>query len=125
LLLLALALPARAEDSWTQFRGPNGSGVSKSTGLPATWDETSNVVWKTAIPGKGWSSPVVLGKQVWLTTAPPDGKARHALCIDRDSGKIVQDIKVFDTPKPLYTMGAASEFNSHASPSPVIEEGRV
>ncbi len=122
LFLLALSLPARAEDSWTQFRGPNGSGLSRSTGLPTTWDEKTNVVWKMAIPGKGWSSPVVLGKQVWLTTAPADGTTRHALCIDRDTGAVVKDIKVFDTPKPLYTMIA---FNSHASPSPVIEEGRV
>ncbi len=124
-LFLALALPARAEDSWTQFRGPNGSGLSKSTGLPTTWDETSNVVWKTAIPGKGWSSPVVLGKQVWLTTAPPDGTSRSVLCLDRDSGKVLLEHKVFDTPEKLYTIGAAAEFNSHASPSPVIEEGRV
>jgi outer membrane protein assembly factor BamB len=125
LLLLVVCVPVCAEDSWTQFRGPNGSGLSKSTGLPTTWDEKTNIAWKMAIPGKGWSSPVVLGKQVWLTTAPPEGTTRHALCIDRDSGKILRDIKVFDTPKPLYTMGAAATFNSHASPSPVIEEGRV
>jgi outer membrane protein assembly factor BamB len=122
LLLLAFALSAHADDSWTQFRGPNGSGVSKSTGLPTTWDEKTNVVWQTPIPGKGWSSPVVLGKQVWLTTAPADGKTRHALCIDRDSGKLLKNIKVFDTPDKLYTM---IDFNSHASPSPVLEEGRV
>ena len=122
LLLLTLSLPARADDSWTQFRGPNGSGTSKATGLPTTWDEKTNVAWKVPIPGKGWSSPVILGKQIWLTTAPPDGKSRHALCLDRDSGKLLGNIKVFDTPKKLYTM---IDFNSHASPSPVIEEGRV
>jgi outer membrane protein assembly factor BamB len=120
---LLLGLPAvRAEDSWTQFRGPNGSGVSRSAGLPTTWDEKTHVAWKTAVPGKGWSSPVVLGKQVWLTTAPPDGTTRSALCFDRDTGKLLHDVKVFDTPKPLYTFHA---FNSHASPTPVIEPGRV
>jgi outer membrane protein assembly factor BamB len=124
LLLLALSLPVHAEDSWTQFRGPNGSGLSKATGLPITWDE-KNVVWKTAIPDKGWSSPVVLGEQIWLTTAPADGKSRHALCIDRESGRIVRNIKLFDTPRLPYTIGAAAVFNSHASPTPVIEKGRV
>jgi outer membrane protein assembly factor BamB len=122
---LLLSSSLRAEDSWTQFRGPNGTGLSSSTGLPTTWDEKTNIVWKTAIHGKGWSSPVVLGRQIWLTTAPPDGRTRWVLCIDRDSGKIVHDIKVFDTPNKLYTVGAAASFNSHASPSPVIEEGRV
>jgi outer membrane protein assembly factor BamB len=120
--LCLLLSPLRAEDSWTQFRGPNGTGVSSSTGLPTTFDEKTNVVWKTAIHGKGWSSPVVLGKQIWLTTAPEDGTTRSALCIDRDSGKIVHDLKLFDVPKPLYT---DIPFNSHASPSPVIEQGRV
>jgi outer membrane protein assembly factor BamB len=121
-LSLLLASPLTAEDSWTQFRGPNATGLSSATGLPTTWDEKTNVVWKTAIHGKGWSSPVVLGKQIWLTTAPPDGSTRSALCIDRESGRIVHDIKLFDVPKPLYT---AIDFNSHASPSPVIEQGRV
>ena len=118
----ARAKEAPADDSWPQFRGPGGAGVSRATGLPTTWDEKTNIVWKTAIPGKGWSSPVVLGKQVWLTTAPPDGTTRSAVCIDRDTGKILHDIKLFDVPTPLYTMIA---FNSHASPSPVIEKGRV
>jgi outer membrane protein assembly factor BamB len=123
LTTLALSLSsARADDSWPQFRGPNGTGVSKAVGLPTTWDEKTNIVWKTAIHGKGWSSPVILGKQIWLTTAPDDGTSRWALCIDRDSGKILHDIKVFDTPKSLYTF---IPFNSHASPSPVIEQGRV
>src|SRR5262245_37746010 len=102
LAFLTLSLPAVAEDSWTQFRGPHGPGLSNSTGLPTTWDEKTNVVWKTAIHDKGWSSPVILGKQVWLTTARDDGTAQWAICLDRDSGKVVHDVKVFDTPKPPY-----------------------
>jgi outer membrane protein assembly factor BamB len=121
-LFFSPVIRVNAEDSWPQFRGPAGAGVLKATGLPTRWDETTNIAWKTAIHGKGWSSPVILGKQIWLTTAPADGTSRWALCIDRDSGKIVHDLKLFDTPKPLYT---AIDFNSHASPSPVIEKGRV
>ena len=112
-----------AEDSWTQFRGPGGTGISSAKGLPTTWDDTKNVVWKTAIHDKGWSSPVVLGKQVWVTTALVDGKEQWAVCVDRESGKVVHDIKVFDTPKRPYF--AIDTYNSHASPSPVIEKGRV
>ena len=58
---------------WPQFRGPDGNGVSTATGLPIAWSETQNVRWKTPIHGRAWSSPVILGRQVWLTTATPDG----------------------------------------------------
>jgi outer membrane protein assembly factor BamB len=123
LAFLTLSLTALAGDPWTQFRGPNGTGVSDSTGLPTAWDEKTNVAWKTPIHDKGWSSPVVLGKQVWVTTALGDGKAQWAVCVDRDTGKVVHDVKVFDTPKPPYFF--MPDYNSHASPSPVIEPGRV
>ena len=121
--LLLVPVSLFAEDSWPQFRGPNGTGLSSAKGLPTTWDDKTNVVWKTAIHDKGWSSPVVLGKQIWVTTALDDGKAQWAVCVDRDSGEVVHDVKVFDTPKPPYTF--VKDFNSHASPSPVIEKGRV
>jgi outer membrane protein assembly factor BamB len=71
----------------------------------------------------GWSSPVILGKNVWLTTAKADGTAQYAVALDRDSGKVVHDVKVFDTPKPPYFF--LKDYNSHASPTPVVEEGRV
>src|SRR5262245_5985442 len=121
--LLLLALPLLAEDDWTRFRGPNGTGVSDSTGLPISWGEKSNVVWKTPIHHLGWSSPVVFGKQVWVTTARSDGKAQWAVCVDRDSGKVIHDLKVFDTPKVPYTFIEA--YNSNASPTPAIESGRI
>lgn len=123
LTLLLLASAAAADESWPQFRGPAGTGLSKATGLPRKFDEKTNVVWKTPIHHLGWSSPVVLGKQVWVTTAREDGKEQWAVCLDRDSGKVVHDVKVFDTPKLPYTF--AKDYNSHASPSPVIEPGRV
>src|SRR5262249_39169847 len=119
--LLLSATGIQAAENWPQFRGPNGTGLSDATRVPTKWDEKTNIVWKTAIHDKGWSSPVVWGKQVWLTTARADGKEMFALCIDRDSGKILRDIKVFDVPKPAF----CHPFNSYASPTPVIEEGRV
>ena len=54
---------------WPQFRGPTGQGHSEATGLPLSWSETQNVAWNTPVVGRGWSSPVVLGDQVWMTTA--------------------------------------------------------
>jgi outer membrane protein assembly factor BamB len=109
-------------DNWPQFRGPNGDGHSLANGLPLTWSETSNVKWKTAIHGKGWSSPVVWGNQVWLTTATEDGREMFGICIDRNSGKIVYDQLLFSNPKPE---PLGNDVNAYASPTPVIEEGKV
>ena len=122
LLLLSQSLAiSRAETNWPQFRGRTGQGISEATGLPATWDETRNVVWKTEIHGRAHSSPVVWGDQVWLTTATEDGRQLFVLCVDRNSGKILRDMKRFDVAVPQY----AHPFNSYASPTPAIEEGRV
>jgi outer membrane protein assembly factor BamB len=112
---------ASAEDRWTEFRGPSGTGLSSATGLPREWSETKNVVWKTAVHGRGWSSPVVLGTQVWLTTATADGKELSVLALDKTDGRVLIDKKVFDVAEPAET----SHYNSYASPTPVIEEGRV
>jgi outer membrane protein assembly factor BamB len=109
-------------DHWAEFRGPGGAGHSDATGLPREWSETKNVVWKTPIHGRGWSSPVVWGKQVWLTTGTRDGKELSVICVDRDSGKVLLDNKLFVVakPDPLW-----EKYNSYASPTPVLEEGRV
>lgn len=106
---------------WPQFRGPDGNGLSNATGVPTTWSETENVRWKTPIHGRAWSSPVVLGRQVWVTTATPDGKELYAVALDKDSGKILHDLKLFDVPAPQF----AHAFNTYASPTPVIEPGRI
>jgi outer membrane protein assembly factor BamB len=116
-LLLLVALLAQ----WPQFRGPDGNGLSSATGLPVKWSETENVKWKTAIHGRAWSSPIVLGNQVWVTTATPDGKQLSALAVAKDTGKIVFDLKLFDVPTPQF----AHAFNTYASPTPVGEPGRI
>jgi outer membrane protein assembly factor BamB len=116
---LCLSATASADDNWPRFRGPTGDGQSKATGLPLKWSEKENVVWKTAIHDKGWSSPVVWGHQVWMTTGTEDGKQLFAVCVDKDSGKVLHDIQ-FEPEKPRI-----HAFNSPASPTPVIEEGRI
>ena len=110
-----------AETNWPEFRGPNGDGTSTSTHLPLRGSEQQNVKWKTPIPGKAWSSPVVFANQVWLTTATEDGRELFAVAVDRASGKVLHDLRLFKIPEPQY----ADKFNSYGSPTPVIEEGRV
>ena len=121
-LLLMLSLPLmRGAENWPQFRGPEGTGHSDARGLPIRWSETRNVVWKTAIHDRGWSSPVIYGKQIWLTSADKGGRELFVLCIDRDTGRIIRDWKLFDVAQPQFV----HPFNTPASPTPVIEEGRV
>jgi outer membrane protein assembly factor BamB len=120
-LLLAWRPAASAAEHWPQFRGPEGNGHSDARGLPLQWSETQNVVWKVPIHDRGYSSPVIYGKQIWLTSATKDGKELFVLCIDRDTGKIIRDWKLFDVVEPQFV----HPFNTPASPTPVIEEGRV
>ncbi|HQR31862.1 MAG TPA: PQQ-binding-like beta-propeller repeat protein [Blastocatellia bacterium] len=120
-LLAAFSIITMAADNWPQFRGPDGTGHSDAKDLPTEWSETKNIVWKTPIHDRGWSSPVIFGKQVWLTSASKDGKQLFALCLDKDTGKLIRDIKLFDVAQPQY----AHPFNTYASPTPVIEQGRV
>ncbi|HVV99045.1 MAG TPA: PQQ-binding-like beta-propeller repeat protein [Planctomycetaceae bacterium] len=116
-----LSQGAFAGENWPEFRGPHADGHSSAKNLPAEFSDTENVKWKTPIHGRAWSSPVIWGKQIWLTTAPEDGKERSALCIDLDSGKILRDILVYEVAKPEFI----NPMNSYATPTPAIEEGRV
>ena len=113
------ALPAG--DTWPQYRGPAGNGLSDSRGVPTTWSETENIRWKVAIHDKGWSSTVVWGNQVWVTTALEDGREFFAVCVDTKTGRTVHDLKLFTETKPVNY----SKFNSCATPTPVIETGRL
>ena len=127
-ILLAFQ-PARGDlEHWNQFRGPNGDGVSTAKALPIEFDEAKNVRWKAAIPGEGWSSPVVWGNEVWLTAGSQTKKELRAMCVDIASGKIVKDIKVFDMIErkvdPAYVHDSP-HLNSVATPTSVVEEDYV
>jgi outer membrane protein assembly factor BamB len=122
LVLVPVILAAvRLHGQWPQHRGPEGVGVAASPNLPLTWNESTNVRWKTPIHGRAWSSPIVVDSQIWLTTATPDGKELSVLTVGLADGKIVRDQKLFDVETPQF----AHPFNSYASPSPVGEPGRV
>lgn len=112
---------APAGENWPEFRGPRGDGSAPAAHLPTQWSEDQNVVWKTPIRGRGWSSPVVWDRQVWLTSATEDGRELFALCVDADTGRVLFDQKLLDVAHPW----AIHKFNSYASPTPAIEAGRV
>ncbi len=112
---------SHADGNWPAWRGPTAEGQSAATGLPLHWSETENISWKTGIHDLGYSTPVVWGDQIWLTTAKEDGTALYAVCIDLASGKIIRDIEVFHPENPQHINPA----NSYATPSAAIEAGRV
>lgn len=120
LALLFLSLPILAQD-WPEFRGPSGQGHSAERGLPMTWSETKNVKWKTAIPGKGWSSPAIQGNRIWLTTATEEGKSLRAVCVDLKTGAVLLNIELFK----LKSSGPLHSKNSLASPTPILEGDKI
>jgi len=125
-LLFAIGLtaaPARAED-WPEFRGPTGQGHSTARNLPVEWSATQNVVWKQPVPGKAWSSPVVVQGKIYLTTAEAlEGtgqQALRALCLDAKTGSPLWNTAVFTR-----EISRGHNKNSQASPTPLVADGRL
>lgn len=113
--------PAAAEaPAWPEFRGPTGQGHAQGD-LPLQWSESNRVAWKTPIHGRAWSSPVSDGERIWLSTANEKGTELSALCVDFETGKVVHDLKLFHVENPQY----AHPFNTYASPTPALDQGRV
>jgi len=123
-LVVVLTGSTFGADSWPDFRGPTGDGHVATSGVPLEWSENKNVKWKTKIPLLGLSSPVVMDNQVWLTTATVDGHDFYVLCVDAKTGKIITNKKLFHSDDPQ-SMGNGSRDNSYATPSAVVESGRV
>ena len=144
-VILTLLSVCELSAEWNQWRGPSGAGISRAKALPTQWSEKKNVKWKTALPGRGWSSPVIEGDRIWVTVAheflasEEDSKKRlkgntgsqpltvletarfHAICVDRDSGRILHDVELFSVNEPQWV----HRYNSYASPTPIIDKGRV
>ncbi len=118
-LVLGSSPHAFAED-WPAFRGPTYQGTSLETNLPLTWSVGENVVWKTVIPGEGWSSPIIWGDLVFLTTATDGGTRCHVLALQRQTGTVRWDREVFQQ-----VPGHRQERNSYASPTPCTDGQRV
>ena len=119
---LLIALLA-AGFQWPQFRGPGGQGQSSEHGLPIEWSETKNITWKVPVPGRGWSSPVVSGGRVWLTTATATGRetSLRLMSFDMEKGTQALDVEIFR----LRSTALQNPKNSHASPTPIVDGDRV
>src|SRR5436309_4798863 len=117
------ASSALRADDWPQFRGPTGQGHSNERGVPVDWSETHNVRWKTPVPGRGWSSPIVSDGKVWLTTAVADrgGVSLRALAFDVESGREVVNTEVFR----IADAALVNAKDSHASAAPVAGGDRI
>jgi len=126
LFTLILVTPPFAE--WPTFRGPNNDGIfpprldGTPHGFPTEWSETKNIVWKTPVTGRAWSTPVVMGDQVWITNATPDGKKMYAVCLGKATGKKIHDLLLFENedPEPL-----SNHVNGYGSCSPAIDADHV
>ena len=145
--LFLLILPAllSGAESWPQWRGPEANGHAGKAGYPSEWNKVKNVAWKSVLPGRGHSSPVHDGDTIWVTTAieTPASEAEkkerlkankglatvtvlskvslRALRIDPKSGKVVKNVEIFGKKQPQWV----HKLNSYASPTPVIEDGKV
>ena len=140
---ICLAATAGATDNWPQLRGPGALGVATESELPETWDTEKNVEWKADVPGRGWSSPIIWGHQVFLTTVVNSGRTEEArkglyfggnrkvaskdihewrvLCFDLEDGKLLWNQLVHrGVPKnPIHIK------NSYASETPVTDGRRL
>lgn len=138
-MLAIVSSTAYADANWPQFRGPESRGIGEGANLPDTWSTTENIAWKTDIPGRGWSSPVVWGKKIFLTTVVSQGEIEAAkkglyfggnrdkapnmphfwkvYCLDLDSGKPLWEKQLHEgvptAPRHLK--------NSYASETPVTD----
>jgi outer membrane protein assembly factor BamB len=143
LLVFAGSALAAPDGNWPQFRGPDARGIAEGAALPDRWTATENVAWKTDIPGRGWSSPIVWGDRVYLTTVvnlgesePPkkglyNGGNRmdvpqsthqwKVYCLDLKSGKVLWEKQVREgaPTAPIHVK------NSYASETPVTDGERV
>ena len=146
-LTLFLLLPAllSGAESWPQWRGPAANGHAGKAGYPSEWSAKKNIAWKSVLPGRGHSSPVHDGDTIWVTmaieTAASEAEKKErlkankglptvtvlsevslrALRIDPKSGKVLKNVEVLSKKQPQWV----HKLNSYASPTPVIEDGKV
>ncbi len=142
-LLAAGGASAEPTAQWPQFRGPDARGVAEGDGLPVHWSASENVAWKTDIPGRGWSSPIVYGDRVFLTTVVNTGESEEpkkglyfggnrlkpaesvhqwkVFCLNLETGAVLWERQVHEGPPP----GPIHLKNSYASETPVTDGERV
>jgi outer membrane protein assembly factor BamB len=125
LFLVSACLSAQAEALWPEFRGPTAQGHSTATGLPTKWTKSQGVRWRTELPGRAWSSPVIAEGKIWLTDAVTKGSEvkLKVVALNAEDGKQVWEAELFEV-KDLGKLKMHQK-NSHASPSPIYSEGMI
>jgi len=132
-------------DRWPEWRGETGQGISQAKDLPVRWSEEKGVAWKTKVPGRGWSTPVIENGQIWLTTARDEPASEEeierrrktttngqplifsrfvslrAVCVDLDTGTLLRDLEVLSEQNPDYI----HRENTYATPTPILANGRL
>ncbi|MFO0867348.1 MAG: PQQ-binding-like beta-propeller repeat protein [Pirellulales bacterium] len=123
MIVEVLALCVLSAGDWPQFRGPQSDAHATHAATPVEWSDTKNVAWKVAVPGLGWSSPVVVGGRIFLTTAVPrdGGLSLRALALDAGTGQVIweREVRSLEKAPPIHSK------NSHASPTPLVSGGAV
>lgn len=114
--LALMSFNSALAENWPCFRGPTRQGISHEKDIPIEWSQTSNIVWKTPIPGESWSSPIVFDDRVFVTTATDSGASFRLLCLDRLTGTVLWDKQVL-----RQNPGHKQRFNSYASSTPVTD----
>lgn len=121
---------AGAETLWGEFRGPTGQGHSTARGVPLEWGPGRSIRWRTEIPGRAWSSPIVAGGRIYLTDArsldpqePASGVSLRLLSLNATTGRVLWDTEIFRH-ADVQSLRKHDK-NSHASPTPVYEPGRI
>ncbi len=107
-------------ENWPEFRGPGRQGLSVETKLPLKWSEKENIQWKKEIPGESWSTPIVWGNRVFLTTATDQGQSCRIICLESKTGSVLWNKEIFrQLPRKK------EQRNSYATPTPVTDGQRV
>ena len=119
LMCLIGSVPVWAGD-WPSWRGPRGDGISDATAVPVRWSQTENLRWKTSIPGRGYSSPIVSGERVFVTTCLEKPQQRILLCLDRRDGRLLWQRVVLTA-----LLERRHGLNSYASSTPATDGRHV
>ena len=118
--LFLFAVGMAESENWPQFRGPTGQGLSGETGVPVQWSATDNVAWKTSLPGDAFSSPIVWGDHVFVTTATDNGESCRVIALERTTGRVLWNREVFrQVPR------RKQDRNTYATPTPAADGERV
>jgi len=117
---MAVGAKSAPAENWPGWRGPRGDGSSLEKNIPVRWSDMENVVWKVPLPGKGHASPIIWNERIFLVAALKEKQQRVLLCLERETGKILWQRVVLQTP-----LERIHRLNSHATSTPLTDGEKV